>query len=247
MSTTVRARCPGARGRNIPKAVVIQLLAESANRCAAPDCDQRLWLPVDGRAAVRIAEIAHILPAGATGPRADDDATAQTLVAEGNLIVLCPNTHTVVDGAPEVFTAEVLRAWKVSHQARLDATLGVQEYPDRASARLALEPVLDENHRLWINYGPESVSSGRPDSEAYRVWQSRALDTIIPNNRLVRRLLDVNRGLLRTGERATLAAFRRHEMSFANRHLQGEFDPTGAVFPREMNDILVDPPTEEDG
>lgn len=238
MADTAKSGCSTARGRQIPYALVIRMLAESANRCAAPDCDQLLWVPVDNTVAVRIGEIAHILPASEGGPRADLSTCEDALVAEANLIVLCPNTHTVVDKAPEVFTAETLRGWKLRHQSRLDAVFGVREYPDRASARRALESTLEENHQIWLNYGPESAAAARPDSEAFGVWKSRVLDTVIPNNRFIRRLLETNRALLTATEQATLSAFRRHEASFAARHLAGEFDPTRAVFPAAMDLIL---------
>lgn len=246
MGDTVGARCPGQRGRNIPRAVVIQLLAESANRCAQPDCAEKLWVPVAGRAAVRVAEIAHILPAGETGPRAEDQIDEAVLVSEPNLIVLCPNTHTVVDGAPDAFPAETLRDWKAAHTVRLDEAFGVRRYADRRSARTALESALEENHDIWAHYGPQSQAAGRPDSEAHQVWLARVLDTVIPNNRTVRRILEANVGLLNAEECVTLRAFRRHETSFARRHLDGEFDPTGAVFPPGMNTVLLDEIAEEE-
>ena len=240
VAAEAKARCSTARGRNIPYSVVIQMLAESANRCAAPDCDQMLWVNVDGGVAVRIAEIAHILPASSSGPRADDSATEASLISATNLIVLCPNSHTVVDKAPDVFTAELLREWKVRHQMRLDAVFGVCEYRDRASARFALEAPLEENREIWRHYGPESSAAARPDSEAFGVWKSRVLDTVIPNNHAICRTLETNRALLTADERSTLRAFRRHAASFAARHLAGEFDPTHAVFPSEMDRILTE-------
>lgn len=189
---------------------------------------------------MRIAEIAHIIAASEDGPRADPDASSQSLARAENLIVLCPNTHTVVDAAPEVYTVDRLQGWKSDHAARLDEAFGVCRFDSRTRARSALEVPLDDNFEIWQHYGPESPSAARPDSEAYDIWVARVMDTIIPNNRTIRRLLDSNRHLLTPAERAVAAAFRRHERAFAARHMLGEFDPTGARFPGEMNSILLD-------
>jgi hypothetical protein len=199
-----------------------------------------LWHILEPGRYLRLAEVAHIVAAGKRGPRADPEATDEDLTSESNLIILCPNTHTAVDAAPDVYTTTLLTAWKETHTARVNELFGVASYSTRNDARLAVEPMLAENRSIWQRYGPESDAAGHPNSEAYEIWVRLVAEKILPNNSRIRRTIDANVLLLNTEERATALDFNMHDDAFAARHLTGEFNPEAPRFPNDLNHIFQD-------
>jgi hypothetical protein len=91
------------------------LWTRSGNECAFPACGQQLVLDSAGLDVI-VGEEAHIHSRKPGGPRADISLSAAELDGYGNLILLCPTHHTVVDAQPTVFTAPALREMKVSHE-----------------------------------------------------------------------------------------------------------------------------------
>lgn len=63
-------------------------------------------------------------------------------------------------------------------------------------------------------------------------------DTIIPNNRTLLRVLQVNRGLLMSPEKATAHIFAVHAQELEERHLEGNWTPGSTKFPNAMESIL---------
>jgi hypothetical protein len=78
----------------------------AGGECSYPACEVRDNL-----------EEAHILAQGDGGPRADRALARRERDAYENLLLLCPNHHTEVDGDPVRWSAEVLRAMKATHEA----------------------------------------------------------------------------------------------------------------------------------
>lgn len=98
-----------------PKDVKI-LWGLAAGRCAFPDC-RRVCVEAGTQSdpTVAIGEMAHIVAHGKSGPRADP-SYAGTLNGYGNLLLLCPTHHSIVDKQPNSYTVEMLRGWKASHE-----------------------------------------------------------------------------------------------------------------------------------
>ncbi|MBV8451186.1 MAG: hypothetical protein JOZ29_02785, partial [Deltaproteobacteria bacterium] len=92
--------------------------------------------------------MAHIIAAGRKGPRANATVTQVDEGLYDNLILLCANCHTTIDKAPADFPDNMIREWKRKHVERINSLFGVVEYPDRASARKAIEPALTENRAV---------------------------------------------------------------------------------------------------
>jgi hypothetical protein len=184
--------------------------------------------------------VAHVVAAAPVGPRADPAAVHEDLVAEENLIALCPNTHTAVDSAPDVYSAVILRGWKRDHARRVDEMFGVARFETREQARMFVEPLLAQNREPWRLYGPESESASHPLSEAHEVWLRRVAETVLPNNSRIWRALEANAGLLRADEATLPALFALHAEAFAARHLTGEFDPAAPRFPAGMDRVFAD-------
>lgn len=71
----------------------------------------------------RWGEVAHVLPASVQGPRAPEsytetDAKAHT-DSPDNLVLACPNCHTLIDEDPELHVTSVLMARHLAHVQRV--------------------------------------------------------------------------------------------------------------------------------
>lgn len=230
----------GRRGRGIPRDTVVRLVAAGAGFCYKPDCPTGfLWHEFEDGSAVKLAQVAHIIAASPTGPRADPAATHQELVSLANLLLLCPTCHVVVDRAPDRFPVPTLEAWKNGHESRVSAIWGVRRFGDRDSLRREAETLLLENRAVWETYGPESDAARTLQPDAPLAWQREVVRQVIPNNSRLLRLLDANTDLLEPSERRVVAAFRLHARGLEERHLGGVVNKFAPRFPAGMNEILL--------
>ena len=96
------------------------LFGLSGNQCAHPECENAVIEPPTARSdALVMAQICHIYAIKKDGPRGKAGLTEEELNFHENLMLLCPNHHTVVDGQHETYTAEMLKQWKQEHEARV--------------------------------------------------------------------------------------------------------------------------------
>jgi hypothetical protein len=70
-----------------------------------------------------IGEIAHIEASSDGGPRANMSQSSQARDDYDNLILLCQNCHARIDGQPNSYTVEQLRALRNEHEAWVRALL----------------------------------------------------------------------------------------------------------------------------
>lgn len=87
----------------------------AAGRCSKCRCTVVAEATVADPRAI-IGEIAHIVAVGNAGPRADPTLPRTDSNKYENLILLCPNDHTVVDKQESTHTTDDLRAWKRDHE-----------------------------------------------------------------------------------------------------------------------------------
>lgn len=89
------------------------LFGLSGNRCAFPMCRTPL---IDVRNAdpdpVVLGEMCHIIASSSNGPRGASSLPSVGRDSHGNLLLLCPTHHALVDARPERYPPETLRAWK---------------------------------------------------------------------------------------------------------------------------------------
>jgi hypothetical protein len=229
--------CP--RGKATPDAHTrIRLFSDSGGHCQKPDCLADLFLEI-GNTNIHIAEMAHVFSASNEGPRADATLSREERGAYENLILLCVKCHTIIDKAPDEFPDRLLAEWKRSHKQRIDEAFGVLTYTTRREARVAIEPLLEENHYVFNKYGPETDERYNPESDMPLLWKQKILTKLLPNNRRLLRLLDRNRRHLRPDEFKLLEAFRQHVDDFEKKHLEPDL-PSGSRFPAELEGILYD-------
>lgn len=119
------------------------LFALSGNRCAEPDCHEKvIKISTAYSDAIVVAQIAHIYALSADGPRGKKGLTEAELNAPRNLILLCPTHHVIVDGQHETYPASTLFDWKVrqEREASRPLTRSITEigYPELDIAAKAL-------------------------------------------------------------------------------------------------------------
>jgi hypothetical protein len=185
-----------------------------------------------------IAEIAHIFAALDDGPRANPAVDHKERAAYQNLILLCPNCHTEVDKAPELFPDAVIRQWKASHKEEIQKALGIVMLKTREEARARIEPFLRTNRAIFEALNPNKNYRENPEAEEALVWKRKMKADIIPNSKTVLMLLDVNRALLKPEEMHTVEQFRQHVSDMIERHL-GENASVASRFPDGMNQLLA--------
>src|SRR3954464_9635605 len=99
-----------------------RLWGRSGLRCAY--CRNRIILPSDDATGeILIGIECHVRAQSPGGPRYDPTLNAEAVDAFENLLILCPNDHTVVDRDLTTFTVERLLELKRAHEQWVDETL----------------------------------------------------------------------------------------------------------------------------
>ncbi len=211
-----------------------RLWSESGGYCQNPSCTRYLF--ADG-SEVDFAEMAHIIPASANGPRdvSVTDVPKEERAHHSNIVVLCAICHTVADKDPGTHPAELMHQWKERHRYLLERTLGTPSYSTRPEARKRVTPLLAANRLIYDRYGPKSGEFS--DATASR-WHRHVRGTILPNNREILRVLEMNRDLLRTDEADTINLFALHVRELEHRHLLNDWTAGSTRFPDELTSIL---------
>jgi hypothetical protein len=211
-----------------------RLWSESGGYCQNPSCSNQLF--VEG-SNVDFAEMAHIISASTKGPRdvPVDHVSEQERAHPDNIVVLCANCHRVVDKDPESHPAELMREWKRRHKDLLEQALGTPRYSDRRQASQHIAPLLEESGQIHRRYAPRP---GTFSEAAAEHWRRHLITTIIPNNRVILRVLNSNRHLLTRNEGHTVAMFALHARELEHRHLLNDWTAESSRFPERLNSIL---------
>jgi len=229
-----------SRGKASPDShTKLRLFADAAGRCQNPGCNQPLFVDA-GHKNIHIAEMAHVFAAADDGPRANAELTEAERGRYDNLILLCPTCHTIIDKAPDEYPDVVILWWKQQHGQRIAELFGAVEYSSRIQAREAIEPALAENRLVFEKYGPDNDYRYDPESELAATWQAKMLATILPNNRKIMSVLQVNRRHLNDDEKLTAARFQQHIADLEARHILGEPSAVAERFPPGMAQIFMD-------
>ena len=103
------------------------LWAKAGNQCAFLGCWQALVVTSDDIGpTVVVGHEAHIVSGSPDGPRGHDMMPEEGVDSYDNVILLCPTHHTIVDGAPDIFTRHVMIDMKRTHESRIRSSLHVQ-------------------------------------------------------------------------------------------------------------------------
>lgn len=218
------------------------LWSSAAGICSFPKCGQRLTFPeAEGFAPYTLGEMAHICGDKPGSNRHDPEQSAQERDDYQNLILLCPTHHGLID-RPENearFPVVWLHQIKAEHETSVQDRLGPAP-ADRIQAATEIIPLLGENHLAWSNYGPGSkIARENPHSDsAYATWTSERLTTIVPNNRRISAILQVNAAAFTPEEQHTIAKFQLHVRTY-ERWVEDEISYEGVTrFPIEFGDLI---------
>lgn len=220
-----------------------QLFAESAGTCLL--CTTSLFPEAPSRKrSIPVAERAHIVAHSDDGPRADPALTDAERSHPENLVLLCPTCHTKVDKAPDAYPTALLRRLKQNRREAVARIGGTPVFPDRAAARAAAKQVLERNVLLFEQYGPDPEHGGTKSTEAAGVWAERVVSEIVPNNRVLIALVEVNSSLATSDDRVAAELLRQHTDDRERKHL-GEDGITGpaARFPKAASQLFGGPET----
>jgi len=201
--------------RTIPAKESHVLWAKSAGRCAFPECPNRCIDTFENAGTILLAEMAHILPHSSGGPRGRKSADAG-INRYGNLILLCPNHHELVDKAPDDFPSDKLRQWKAELEHRVEAALDVPSFTSKEELYRYVGGVLAENKTIHDTFGPLSpIARSNPASNMYSLWQAQKIEQIIPNNANIVAAFRRFRSLVPPPEFQIYAEFEAHAVAFA--------------------------------
>lgn len=189
------------------------LWGRAGGRCSAPGCGEDLTA-LASKGVYVVGEMAHVIgskPAAARGiPEGGSDAYE-------NLILLCPTHHTHIDKAPPgTYNVEMLHEWKRNHESAIASAGHVEKFGDFARLKKAVSRLLFSNQAIFEAFGPSSVAAeADPNSNAFLVWDLKRIDTIVPNNNKILRLIDMNADLIPDANTIiALEKFRAHAIAF---------------------------------
>lgn len=103
---------------DIPEKVRYLLWAKSAGRCQY--CNKPVWRDEHTQIELNFGEVAHIIGDRPDGPRGHPELSAEYCRDINNLMLLCPDHHTLIDELYEKHTIEDLREKKREHELRIE-------------------------------------------------------------------------------------------------------------------------------
>ena len=229
-----------AHRKHIPKETKLRLFSEASGHCQHPDCLEPLF-PAEMGGDKHIAEMAHVVPHGETGPRHEERPAGEfeTDTFE-NLILLCPTCHTTIDKNPDAYGRTTLLGWKTNHLAALAHKQGIRAYDQRGQVREAVAAAMAENKAIWKELASSTGSSFEydPESEIARTWAQRMRGVILPNHYRIQAIIKANLHHATETERETFARYQEHVRGLSERHVCG-IAGSAIRFPVEMDGVFA--------
>ena len=193
------------------------LWAESIGHCMNPLCQVEL---ITG--GVNIGEMAHI-KAHADGGDVSFD----------NLLLLCSNCHTQIDGNLDEAIVAQLKHWKRNRNAEIEGQFAKQ-YSAFGKLKKAVTPLLERNGEIFHSYGP--LREGSHSAKTHNLWL-KFEGEIISNNRRLELILAKNKNLLHKENQEIVNRFVAHSQEFVNTRNDNEI-PRVCLFPPELLSIF---------
>jgi hypothetical protein len=114
-----QARIFEMKARRYSPHTIKVLFGASGNQCASPGCTNPVIAPgTPVSDAAVVAQICHIYAASDNGPRGKPGLTEAERNSPDNLILMCGHHHPLVDKQWETYPADLLKAWKQTHEAK---------------------------------------------------------------------------------------------------------------------------------
>ncbi len=180
---------------SIPTNTKRKLWCQCGGYCQNPNCNRYLFSDIEGES-VSIANAAHIIGVGNTGPRSEHNL-ANFIDKNGisNLIMLCLDCHKIIDELEEKYSVEEICNWKDNHSKRISALFKIPVITSEKKILQEVNDLLEENKLIFQEYGPFSNLAREGNSgDTQKIWRRRCLDTILPNNQRIIDLIEANKG-----------------------------------------------------
>lgn len=180
--------------KSVPLNTTRQLWSQCGGFCQNPNCNKPLFIAVADES-VSIANVAHIIGHGTSGPRTDHEL-ADYIDKDGmtNLIMLCLECHKVVDELEKAFSVEEMQGWKSTHAGKIKSLFSIPSIRDESALLAEVNDLLEENAALFRECGPYSAYVlGGLGGDGVKIWKKRCLDTILPNNQRIIALIEGNK------------------------------------------------------
>ena len=190
-------------------------------------------------AITNIEELAHIIGRKKLSPRGDDDLPLNQRDEYDNIIMLCPDCHTIVDKNPDIFTVEIVREWKMKHEDCIKGLFQVPKFKNRTEARAFVSPLLTENKYLFSTFGPYSENAKTNQLAAELEWDRKSIKSILPNNRLIERVIENNLDLLTSVELEQFVCFKAHREGFEYNKLSADVSSVVPKFPDGFENVFL--------
>ncbi|MBP2581826.1 5-methylcytosine-specific restriction endonuclease McrA [Streptomyces sp. PvR006] len=215
------------------------LFAESAGTCLL--CNTTLF-PKDPKRkrSIPIAERAHVIAHSDEGPRADPSVSQKLRDSPSNIILLCPTCHTKVDKDPEGYPTEDLLNAKRARAQAVSQIGGTPSFSSRVEARRAVERLLMRNRITFRENGPDPETGAVGSREQAEFWADCVLREIVPNNRLIGAIVDVNVELTTPSEREIAELLRQHTNALERKHMGEPILGPTPRFPRRAEDLFAE-------
>lgn len=113
--------------RHISLPVTAMLWGRAGGRCEFAGCNRPLWMSLVTRNEVNVAQKAHIRSFSPYGPRGRQGISKEQLNATENLMLVCHQCHTEIDGphGEQTYSAELLLLMKKRHEDRVELVTGI--------------------------------------------------------------------------------------------------------------------------
>lgn len=110
------------KARQYKPSTIRRLDTLSGNKCAAPNCSNKL-IATDGQTI--ISKICHIEAASENGPRYNANMTDDDRRHFDNLILLCDECHSIIDNSENEseYPVALLKEWKRNHEGKRQYTI----------------------------------------------------------------------------------------------------------------------------
>jgi hypothetical protein len=219
----------------IPLNTARQLWAQCGGFCQKPDCNKPLFR-AEGTESVSLANVAHIVGQGVSGPRADHEL-AEYIDRDGvdNLVMLCLECHKIVDELERKFPVDEMKEWKRTHGRKIASLFSVPSIADEMQLLCEVNDLLESNAVIFREYGPYSDNMLKGEGgDGPGIWRKRCFDNILPNNQRIIQLIEKNKRNFPYpwdvyGE---MLSYRVHADAFQDNCLTGQKVNDYKLFPR---------------
>lgn len=140
------------------------LWTRSGNRCSM--CDLILTMKIESGKNIIVGEEAHIISKKINGPRHEKLENYDTYE---NLILLCPNHHSIIDKNPDDYTVERIKSLKEKHEKKIAEKVSTPGqhvgYTIYSNAKIKAELILSGSELVNIVYSADEISVNNDEPE----------------------------------------------------------------------------------